>query len=626
MIPRSRFTLSFVVCMFVGLCADPSCALGQVPPATILAEFNGKSLGADPVRSLLPTNGGFIGATSGQQGTNSTLFKVSYSGSLTTLQRFKNPRNPPFPESWPWVDDLFRRGGLIHLQSGGNQMLRVGDYGFTSIEIPELGDFFLDDVFLGRDGYFYSYFSFPGSGYIVRAGLDGGARLLAGFFKEGELGPNNLIQATDGNLYGTTTRGGRYGRGTLFRVNPSGGLTKLADFRDGSPSRGLLHAKDGFLYGTIGGTRLFRMSTGGGQMQVFNPSGKVFGGAEFQARLGEAMPRVYSIGGIVTDLIQGRDGNFYGRTSNGGGGILDKNAPFSGTVFKITPAGRVEVVAGLMRKGKDYESYKLVQGKDGSLYGAIPNTAENPHGVIFKVDAALLKDAALPVVRITYPPGRKFFTNKSRLVVRGTATDDLDPVRLQTVHEWDGFALPVLRERALRVSSGDPKLKAWAAAVSTESWREGEHSFLARVFDKVGKVSKPAEVIIVLDKTAPNSHPKRPVGEVGGSLAVLSSDYERRQVLAKANQRRVVVRGLAADNNGVVRVDYRLKRPTSASYGSWKSGKVETRKSVDLFFGRFDRNWTVNADLDSKGQWRMQVRVSDVAGNSTTWTFTINRT
>ena len=37
------------------------------------------------------------------------------------------------------------------------------------------------------------------------------------------------------------------------------------------------------------------------------------------------------------------------------------------------------------------------------------------------------------------------------------------------------------------------------------------------------------------------------------------------------------------------------------------------------------RNWTVSTDLQSKGEWRMQIRASDAAGNATTWTLTIKR-
>ena len=67
-----------------------------------------------------------------------------------------------------------------------------------------------------------------------------------------------LIQATDGNLYGTTAGGGaRNNDGTVFKITPTGTLTTLHRFcfqsgcADGAgPLSGLIQATDGNLYGT----------------------------------------------------------------------------------------------------------------------------------------------------------------------------------------------------------------------------------------------------------------------------------------------------------------------------------------------------------------------------------------
>lgn len=66
-----------------------------------------------------------------------------------------------------------------------------------------------------------------------------------------------LVLATDGNLYGTTFGGGLYGSGTVFRVTPNGSLTPLHGFcaqtgcPDGAfPNGPLIQATDGNLYGT----------------------------------------------------------------------------------------------------------------------------------------------------------------------------------------------------------------------------------------------------------------------------------------------------------------------------------------------------------------------------------------
>src|SRR5437773_1023085 len=70
-----------------------------------------------------------------------------------------------------------------------------------------------------------------------------------------------LVQATDGNFYGTTFFGGADGQGTVFKITPSGTLTTLYSFcsqsgcADGlEPAAALVQATDGNFYGTtIGG-------------------------------------------------------------------------------------------------------------------------------------------------------------------------------------------------------------------------------------------------------------------------------------------------------------------------------------------------------------------------------------
>src|SRR5208283_1359552 len=66
-----------------------------------------------------------------------------------------------------------------------------------------------------------------------------------------------LVQGTDGNFYGTTVSGGANGLGTIFKLTPSGALTTLYSFcsqsgcSDGeNPYAGLVQASDGNFYGT----------------------------------------------------------------------------------------------------------------------------------------------------------------------------------------------------------------------------------------------------------------------------------------------------------------------------------------------------------------------------------------
>ena len=62
-----------------------------------------------------------------------------------------------------------------------------------------------------------------------------------------------LIQATNGDFYGTTNDGGTQNRGTVFKITPGGTLTTLHSFHftDGDyPFAGLVQATNGDFYGT----------------------------------------------------------------------------------------------------------------------------------------------------------------------------------------------------------------------------------------------------------------------------------------------------------------------------------------------------------------------------------------
>ena len=69
--------------------------------------------------------------------------------------------------------------------------------------------------------------------------------------------PNQLVQGTDHNFYGTTFEGGTYNSGVIFSITPDGVLTPLYSFcsqtgcQDGSqPQAGLFQNTNGDFYGT----------------------------------------------------------------------------------------------------------------------------------------------------------------------------------------------------------------------------------------------------------------------------------------------------------------------------------------------------------------------------------------
>lgn len=145
-----------------------------------------------------------------------------------------------------------------------------------------------------------------------------------------------LVPGTNGNFYGTTVMGGAYNWGTVFKITPTGELATLYSFcsqgspcADGAePDAELIQATDGNFYGTTpgGGTNSF------GTVFKITPAGKLTTLYSFCARTNCTDGREPYAG-----LIQAADGNCYGTTGRGGASGTSFTA--SGTVFKITPDG-----------------------------------------------------------------------------------------------------------------------------------------------------------------------------------------------------------------------------------------------------------------------------------------------
>ncbi len=201
-----------------------------------------------------------------------------------------------------------------------------------------------------------------------------------------------LVLGTDGNFYGTTSSGGDlscgfpYGCGTVFKITPAGKLTTLHTFTgqgDGAgPLSGLAQGLNGSFYGTTGSE--------GGDGTVFKvtPSG--------------TLTTVHSFGlpdGLwpISGPELGIDGNFYGATP--GGGTSSNCNDGCGTVYKMTPAGKLTTVHSFDSKDGTEPVGGVVQAADGNLYGT---TALGGTG---SVCAGLYGDACGTVFAIT-PAGK----------------------------------------------------------------------------------------------------------------------------------------------------------------------------------------------------------------------------
>ena len=360
---------------------------------TTLFSFDGAN-GAEPSAPLVQaTDGDFYGTTAGGGAAfEGTVFKITPQGTLTVLYSFcaqphcadgASPTtaliqatNGNFygttvyggigcapPPDIPGCGTVFRMdpdGSLttLHLWSGDPSL--AADEAYALVQATD-GDFYGTTVSGGTDY----------AGSVFRMTPSGALTTLFSFVGPPQgYGPEaGLIQATDGNLYGTTLQGGdrsgpcaiSAGCGTVFRMDPDGSLTTLHTFHytdGGGPGASLLQGNDGNFYGTtIGGG-----AHGAGTAFTMTPAGKVTTLYSFCAQencVDGAYPEAA--------LTQATDGNFYGTAVSGG-----KNHDCCGTAFRITPKGTLTTLHSFSGANIQYP-FGLVQGTDGNLYGTTAN-------------------------------------------------------------------------------------------------------------------------------------------------------------------------------------------------------------------------------------------------------------
>ena len=275
----------------------------------------GCAAGGFPNSIIQGSDGNFYGTTSqGGSAGDGTVFKITPSGSLTTLYSFCSQGGAAC------TDGFYPEATLLE-GSDGNF------YGTTTAG----GNSNANNCVTGVEGY-------NGCGTVFKITPAGVLTTLYSFCAQGGICPDgslpaefgSLAEGSDGNFYGTTAFGGASGGGTAFKITPSGTLTTLYNFcvqgagcSDGStPLFGLIAGSDGNFYGST-----WYAGNGGlpGTIFKMTPSGSLTTLYNF------CTPNCGS-GLQVHSLIEGNDGNFYGTTFYGG-------EYGAGTVFELTPSG-----------------------------------------------------------------------------------------------------------------------------------------------------------------------------------------------------------------------------------------------------------------------------------------------
>jgi uncharacterized repeat protein (TIGR03803 family) len=327
----------------------------------LLYSFDSLSTGLGPSGGLIQdASGNFYGVTvvGGDHQDKSlcgglgcgVVYQLSQAGTETVLFAFFNSQNPQTYEGIRPFGPVLRdaNGNLFGTTDGFGQKMTGSVFELTAG---------------GSESVLHWFGSYMGDGKFPNPGLVMDAR---------------------GNIYGTTSRGGHYGWGSVFQINAAGVESIIYAFRkrktlpNGNvPKAGLLLDANGNLYGTT--------VYGGSSTSCYGGCGTVF-----ELSPGGVAKVLYSFNGMpdgvgpAGSLIMDPQGNFYGTTEFGG-------VYGQGTVFKVTPAG-VETILYSFSGGADGGNPMdgLTMDATGNLYGTTlqgGNTTQcrGGCGVLFKV-------------------------------------------------------------------------------------------------------------------------------------------------------------------------------------------------------------------------------------------------
>jgi len=364
-----------------------------------LYSFTGGSDGRNPNAGLLQASDGNLYGTTYNGGNDGvgTVFSITTNGFYTSLYSFAgNVYGGSTDSGNPYYGSLVQAsdgnlygttencganyvGTAFRITTSGAESVLYSFTGGTDGNLP------LGGLVQASDGNLYGA-TFSGDSYrygtIFRLTTNGTLTTLYTFTGGSDGGHccSRLVQASDGNLYGTTALYNTLG--TVFQITTNGTLRTLyyfdGDRNGGFPQGGLVQASDGNLYGTTevggvpnwyaltGGT-VFRITTNGTLTSLYAFTGGTDGGSP------------------LANLVQASDGNLYGTTFYGGNTNLDNGWGY-GTVFCITTNGVETVIysfTGAVDGGNPVGG--LIQASDGKLYGTTEYGGASGYGTVFSL-------------------------------------------------------------------------------------------------------------------------------------------------------------------------------------------------------------------------------------------------
>jgi uncharacterized repeat protein (TIGR03803 family) len=400
---------------------------------TVLYSFTGKADGSGPNAGvILDSSGSLYGTTfDGGTGGAGVVYKVDTARQETVQYSFPGPIDGSFPEAGVIRNSAGNfygtttyggtdNAGLVYkLDPAGHETVLYSFTGGADGAYPQAG------VIPDSAGNLYGTTTSGGAwgwGAVYKLDTTGQETVLYSFTGgvDGSSPYAGVIRDASSNLYGTTTSGGAWGWGAVYKLDTAGQETVLYSFSVGAdganPFAGVVRDAAGNLYGTayIGGTAnlgvVYKVDTAGQETVLHNFTGGSDGSQPYAGLVGDSSGNLYGTtyfggaanAGVVYKLdtsghetvlytftggadganpragaIRDSAGNLYGTTVQGGA---------AGVVYKVDPAGQETVLYSFTNGDAGGYPYSgVILDSAGNLYGTASNGGKGSNGLVFKL-------------------------------------------------------------------------------------------------------------------------------------------------------------------------------------------------------------------------------------------------